>query len=311
MPKISVTTGTFNRPHLLPRAIESVLNQSFEDFEYFIINNGSTDNTKDVLSYYAKQDSRIKIITLPKNTLSNGISPIWLDTSSGSHLLTPVDDDDWIHKDMLDKLYTISTSTNSDICSVGSQYVFPDGSIQDKFVYDGMYTLNRVEAMFELLRREKINSAMGGKLYKKHLFKNLQLPDVPRVRDIHREYRTMNNISQMTLTGEPMYFYYRHGDNISGLNTIEQITPEKMHEHLLANRIRTEWLIEKMPEIKEFVEYSEYSFMISLYNRILSLKVVDCYPIAEQMRQTLVSKKPLLENSQFVKVTELDILAKL
>jgi glycosyltransferase involved in cell wall biosynthesis len=52
MPKVSVIIPTYNRAHLLPECLESVLTQSFSDFEIIIIDDGSTDNTKEVVSKY-------------------------------------------------------------------------------------------------------------------------------------------------------------------------------------------------------------------------------------------------------------------
>ena len=69
MAKITVYTKTFNRMTLLPRTIESVLDQTFSDFEYVIFNNGSTDDTRSVIDAYAKQDNRIRILSREKNIL--------------------------------------------------------------------------------------------------------------------------------------------------------------------------------------------------------------------------------------------------
>ena len=68
MPKISVIIPTYNRANLLPRAIKSVLNQTFKDFELIIVDDCSTDNTKEIIKGFQKQDSRIKLIILEKNS---------------------------------------------------------------------------------------------------------------------------------------------------------------------------------------------------------------------------------------------------
>ena len=59
--------STFNRAAYLPGAIESILNQTFKNFEFIIVNDGSTDNTDKILTAYAKKDSRIKIINNNRN----------------------------------------------------------------------------------------------------------------------------------------------------------------------------------------------------------------------------------------------------
>ena len=306
MSKLTVITATYNRSKLLPRAIESVLNQSFEDFEYVIINNGSTDDTQDVIDSYMSQDRRIRCIKNDKNSLSgqsNEQRKLNIETKENK-FCTWVDDDDWIHNNMLDTLYHMAIDTGSDICSVGSEYVFPDGKKKDKYVFAGQYTFNRIDAMIELLKREKINSASGGKLYRKKLHHNLDLPEVPRIRDIHVQYRVMNRINQMTISGEPMYYFYRHDGNVSGLNTKDQITPELLREHLYANHLRTDYLKSRMPEIEDFVLYSEYSFMLSLTDRIHSLSVVDCYEIAEEMKKRLIDVNKWLFGSGYLNSKE-------
>lgn len=66
-PTVSVIMSTYNRAHLLPRSIKSILNQTYKDFEFIIVDDGSTDHTERILLGYAKQDGRIKLIKNEKN----------------------------------------------------------------------------------------------------------------------------------------------------------------------------------------------------------------------------------------------------
>ena len=65
MPSISIVLPTYNRARTLARAVNSVLQQSFEDFELIIVDDGSSDHTDEVLSIWA--DSRIRVICLDSN----------------------------------------------------------------------------------------------------------------------------------------------------------------------------------------------------------------------------------------------------
>ena len=60
MPQISVVTSVYNGETYLQECVDSILKQTFEDFEYIILNNGSTDGTAEILNGYA--DPRIRII---------------------------------------------------------------------------------------------------------------------------------------------------------------------------------------------------------------------------------------------------------
>ena len=62
-PRISVIMATYNRAGFLDKSIDSILGQSFTDFEFIIVNDGSSDNTAEVLSDYEKRDGRIRVIT--------------------------------------------------------------------------------------------------------------------------------------------------------------------------------------------------------------------------------------------------------
>ena len=66
-PDISVILPTFNRGNVVHHAIDSILNQTFNNLELIIINDASTDNTKQVLDEYQKKDPRIKIINNAQN----------------------------------------------------------------------------------------------------------------------------------------------------------------------------------------------------------------------------------------------------
>lgn len=66
-PEISVIMSVYDGQSCLLEAVESILNQTFKDFEFIIIDDGSTDRTPEILKEYARKDERIKIITNPKN----------------------------------------------------------------------------------------------------------------------------------------------------------------------------------------------------------------------------------------------------
>ncbi|NMC51671.1 glycosyltransferase family 2 protein [Candidatus Kuenenbacteria bacterium] len=69
--KVSVLLSAYNAEKYLPEAIESILNQTFTDFEFIIINDASTDKTKEIIENYAKQDKRIRLI---HNTYNLGLT---------------------------------------------------------------------------------------------------------------------------------------------------------------------------------------------------------------------------------------------
>jgi glycosyltransferase involved in cell wall biosynthesis len=93
-PRISVYILTYNRAKLLPRAINSVLNQTFSDFELIIINDASPDNTDEVVNGF--DDKRIIYKKHDKNTGLFGAANTALDMAKGKYIIFLTDDDEFL-----------------------------------------------------------------------------------------------------------------------------------------------------------------------------------------------------------------------
>ena len=101
-PKISLILPTYNRATLLPRAIDSILNQTYPDFELIVINDGSADKTQEILEEYAAKDKRIKVINHEKNKgLVAGLNE-GLEQAKGEYIAR-MDDDDVSYPERFEK----------------------------------------------------------------------------------------------------------------------------------------------------------------------------------------------------------------
>lgn len=116
MPKISVIIPVYNVEKYLARCLDSVISQTLKDIEIICVNDGSTDNSANILSVYAEKDERIKIITQSNAGISEARN-IGIQKASGK-FIGFVDSDDFIEKDFYEKLYTSAIKNNADIaCS--------------------------------------------------------------------------------------------------------------------------------------------------------------------------------------------------
>ena len=100
-PKISVVLTTWNRAAIVPQAIDSILCQTFKDFELIIVNDGSTDKTQLILEDYAQKDSRIKIL-VQKNSGVVKARNRGVEHANGKYIAL-MDDDDLSHPQRLEK----------------------------------------------------------------------------------------------------------------------------------------------------------------------------------------------------------------
>jgi glycosyltransferase involved in cell wall biosynthesis len=135
-PKVSVIIPTYNRVDLLPRAIKSVFDQTFLDYEVIIINDASTDGTKKYLDELAKNDSRVKVIHHEKNyypdisrTLNEG-----LNLARGKYIARLDDDDYWSDKEKLAKQVAF-LDARQDYVIVGGGTIVIDEKDQERFRY--------------------------------------------------------------------------------------------------------------------------------------------------------------------------------
>lgn len=113
-PAISIITIVMNGEEMLPRAMDSVLAQHFEDFEYIIVNDGSTDGTKAIIDNYIRRDERVKGKHVSENVGRAKARNIGLSVSVGQYILF-VDSDDYIPQSSLRDLYEVAKEDNADI----------------------------------------------------------------------------------------------------------------------------------------------------------------------------------------------------
>ena len=126
-PKVSVVVPANNAERYISEAIESVLNQTFEDYELIIVNDGSTDRTEDIILDYQKMDPRIIYLKNEENlricrTLNRG-----LEAARGDYIAR-MDADDWSYPARLEKQLDYMRN-NPDVVLVGSFIHVADGDM--------------------------------------------------------------------------------------------------------------------------------------------------------------------------------------
>ena len=101
-PLISVVMPTYNREDLLPRSIESILNQTVKDFEFVIVDDGSTDDSVKLIQSYQAKDKRIRLVRNPKNCGIACARNRGMDEAKGKYLAI-MDSDDYSEPNRLEK----------------------------------------------------------------------------------------------------------------------------------------------------------------------------------------------------------------
>lgn len=117
---ITVYTAVYNAKDYIGQCIESVLNQTYSNIEYYIVDDGSTDGSREILEEYAASDTRIKLICREKNLRDFLVNiRAAIDKAAGMYF-TVLDADDWWDPDYLEKLLAFAEKYDLDIACTGT-----------------------------------------------------------------------------------------------------------------------------------------------------------------------------------------------
>ena len=120
MPKISIIVPVYNVEKYLRKCVDSILNQTFKDFELILVDDGSIDTSGKICDEYNLKDNRIKAIHKENGGLSSARNA-GLDIAQGEYIGF-VDSDDWVELDMYEELYKICKENDTDVGIVGINY---------------------------------------------------------------------------------------------------------------------------------------------------------------------------------------------
>jgi glycosyltransferase involved in cell wall biosynthesis len=129
MDKITVITIAYNAERTIKRAVDSVINQTFRDFDYTIVDHGSTDGTRLMIQEYERKDTRIHGVYLDANGVNNGDFDATIKLIlehmkvSRADYAVVLDSDDFYEKTALEHMLIFAEQNNCDVVCCGSNFV--------------------------------------------------------------------------------------------------------------------------------------------------------------------------------------------
>ncbi|PGO33392.1 hypothetical protein CN984_04700 [Bacillus cereus] len=154
-PKISIIVPVYNVAEYLEKCVESILNQTFVDFELILVNDGSKDQSGEICDEFAEKDSRIKVIH-KKNAGLSVARNTGINAARGEYIGF-VDSDDWIDPDMYEALYESCELSRSEISIIGMREVSEEGKTLMEYIpvhVNLKEILKRAYAWNKLFKRE-------------------------------------------------------------------------------------------------------------------------------------------------------------
>jgi len=143
-PRVSIIVPTYNSEKFIKRAIDSILNQTFQDFEIIIIDDASMDKTVEIVKNYCEKDKRIKLFQLNENS-GGPAKPfnVGIKNSSGEFVAFLESDDEWLSKKLEKQIEIFEKFSNVGLVSCWAYRVFEDGSKKFFKNYNGILSKDK------------------------------------------------------------------------------------------------------------------------------------------------------------------------
>lgn len=305
-PKVSVILPIYNVGKYLRQSLDSLINQTLQEIEIICVNDGSTDDSYDILEEYKVKDSRIKVIH-KENKGTGAARNDGLRIASGE-CIGFVDPDDWVKPNMFEKLYNLIKEKDLDIAMC-----MPDG-------FDEKNQINKpfpyfVDANFENIPDDKIFNwrdlspfsypmCVWNKLYTKELFdkNNIDFAEGLDFEDHKVIFGTLLTAEKIFFIREKLYVYRfnREGsvltdnnrrliDHIEIFNIVENL----MRETNTYNVLRKDFITYKIHNLLYYYSMIKDEFKEEYYhNMIQSIKETN---LSEEEIKNLNEKYPQLK----------------
>ena len=191
--------------------MDSVLAQTFTDFDLVLIDDGSSDQCGDICDEYAKADSRIHVIHQNNKGLSEarnaGID--WVFSNSDSEWICFIDSDDWVHPYYLNALIK---AVNNNICVSVSMF---QSIKNDELPKVNNITIRRYKTKDFYLNYIGNATVAWGKLFKKECFQNIRFPVGKIHEDLYVTYKILFQYEYISVIDQPLYAYFQNDTGIT------------------------------------------------------------------------------------------------
>lgn len=223
MPVISVIVPVYRVEKYIRRCVDSILAQSFRDYELILVDDGSPDYSGVICNEYATRDPRIRVIHKENGGLSSARNA-GIDAASGEYLFF-MDSDDVIHPDTLGILYECIDKTGAEI-SVGEFTRFSKEDSITFLPWDEKYTvLTNLEALNAFFDgRESLHSLVSAccKLIHRIMFDGIRFPVGRLFEDEFTTYKLYYHATKIVFCGATLYYYFVNDDGITRNLTIDK-----------------------------------------------------------------------------------------
>lgn len=260
-PKISIIVPVYKVELYLEKCINSILNQTFKDFELILVDDGSPDRCGEICDEYAKKDNRI-VVVHKENGGQASARNVGLDIARGDYIGF-VDSDDWIEADMYEVLYNMCNQTRCDIANCSSIIHF-----KDKTITNGGHSLvihNKEEAMLTMLEGVLYDEVVWTKLINKDILDGIRFTVGIMYEDTDFTYRLIGKCDKVASIGEAKYHYIKREDS-----TMDRAIKEISIDGVMVYDKMLHFIHDEFPTCKKIANLKLANCALSTLNLMIS-----------------------------------------
>ena len=270
-PLISLVIPVYNVEKYLDKCMESVLAQTYDNFEVILVDDGSTDSSGKMCDEYAERDSRVTVYHKPNGGLSDarnfGVE------HCNADLVSFIDSDDYVTEDYLEYLWYLMSKYDSDVSSA-NYYRIQEGYRKSNCVNTNSqlndYSVSKSEAITKLLYGvEGLGTSACIKLYKKELLRLLPFPFKKQPEDVAVIYKIVWKSNSVAVGTKSIYRYVQR---------------KTSYVHSTLTNKKTNDLIEIMKDMEKFIKDNSPESVRALNKRC-------CFLCGEYMPAAFNNKK--------------------
>lgn len=211
-PQLSIIVPVYNVERYLRKCLESLLNQTFSDFEVICVNDGSTDGSLKILEEFEEKDYRIKVIS-QQNAGLGATRNVGIRESKGKYLGF-IDSDDFADATLFEKAVKSAEENNSDVVIFNAYLYFTDSCYKTVFRDTEFYSRLEKEGYFSAVEHTKIINSIGvwDKLYRRDFIINNDIfnPEKRIYEDVVFTIKTLSMAKRISVIAEPLIYYRKN-----------------------------------------------------------------------------------------------------
>lgn len=291
---VSVIVPVYKVELYLERCLKSIINQTYNNLEIILVDDGSPDKCPEICDQYAKYDRRVKVIHKPNGGLSSARNA-GIDVMSGEYV-TFIDSDDFIPENAIEKWVHYIKEYHANIV-VGKYQIYNKGDILERNNTEKVEKWSVCDALrYMFIIDGKVCSAWG-KLYDARLFERLKYPEeIQYAEDMYVIHLLFHEAENIVFTNDIQYYYSQEGESL-----VRSAFSEKKLQRVEAVEKWIEFIEEFYPELKEEILSFYGGVLIDLCMEIEGNSADYAQAAYKKYRNILVREYMSFSNNQYMR----------